>query len=124
MKFRCPSCNKQNEFKIPTTWDEETFPCSCHFCDELFFAKIDNEMESLEIKSKKTRIKLEIPNVAPGTKVYIVHKDHELFLEQGTIRDLDHKYCRIEFSSLDPRINSKKLWIPIDWLNTLPEELE
>jgi hypothetical protein len=118
MKFRCPSCNKQNDFKIPTTWDGDTFPCSCHFCDELFFAKIDNEMESLEIKPGKTRIK------APGTKVYIINKDHKLFLEQGTVRDLDHKHCRIEFSSLNSSLNGKKLWIPIDWLSSLPEELE
>jgi hypothetical protein len=81
-------------------------------------------MESLEIKPGKTRIKLEIPNVAPGTKVYIINKDHKLFLEQGTVRDLDHKHCRIEFSSLNSSLNGKKLWIPIDWLSSLPEELE
>lgn len=123
MKFRCPSCNKHNDFKIPATWTEETFPCSCCFCDELFFAKIDQEMEDLIIKNKKVRITLDVPNIAPGTKVYIVNKEHKLFLEQGAIRDLDHKHCRVEFSSLDKRLNNKKLWIPIDWLSMLPEEL-
>jgi hypothetical protein len=93
----------------------------CKYCEEIYFVKIYDE--TLTISSASHKVKLDIPNIMPGTKVYIINKEHKLFLEQGTVCDLDHKHCRILFKSLENAIDDRKLWVPASWISELPEEL-
>jgi hypothetical protein len=68
-------------------------------------------------------IKPMIPELSIGKMVYIINKEHPLFLEQGKISDKRHCHYRVKFVSQNKGINNTYLWVPEHWIDPLPKEM-
>lgn len=119
----CPSCGHIDETKL-STWDvNEYFPYVCSKCREFNWIKRNKDAcETSNVIWHKSSE--QISNIRLGAHVYVNNRDHELFLERGTIEGKDHAHCRVKFISTDKRINEKRLWVPNAWLCKVPDELK
>jgi hypothetical protein len=58
-----------------------------------------------------------------GEPVYIINKEHPLFLERATIVDKDYTCYRIKLISIG-KYNNQILWVPQHWVEPVPQELK
>ncbi|KKK57843.1 hypothetical protein LCGC14_3050400 [marine sediment metagenome] len=117
----CPGCDFSIDYKLKT-WDESVvIPFVCPDCNTFFWIR-KQAADELRIEADIEE-SIIIPPIVEGTYIYINNKEHEFFLERGTIIKRDHIHYRIKFNSKDHRINNKCVWVPSHWVMVMPEGL-
>jgi hypothetical protein len=130
MDLNCPRCGCKLDTPRLSRADHIFLPTYCKICKLIFmFDKATSGVVCVDSASDKREPpvprpnKIILPPLPMGTPIYVVNKEHPLFLEQGVVSGVKHLHYRVKMVSMNKKLHGSFLWIVEHWVRELPQDM-